>query len=206
MIFVAVSFGIYFLLMLLLITGWYRAINSRAAGFSGATKPKDLRSNSLPKRGQNLTNVIGDLTRQSYPPDLCQVLLCNDHSTDDSVNTAADAIRNATNFQVVHSPGQGKKQALTYAIGMAAGHIVVTTDADCRLPENWLVTISAAFDNPAVEMVFGGVRVLPAASFFFGPSGTGVFKPGRLRCCYTRVWLSHPLQCRLTWHFASQLL
>ncbi len=48
----------------------------------------------------------------------------------------------------------------------AGGEIIVTTDADCRLPIHWLQSIATSFHEGNVKMVFGGVRIKEDKSFF----------------------------------------
>jgi biofilm PGA synthesis N-glycosyltransferase PgaC len=166
MIFVVVSFGIYFLLLVLLIAGWQRAEKQPAPETGTLANKKITVIVPFRNEAENLAGVIGDLQRQKYPPTLYEVVLCNDHSTDESASLAESAISRTPNFRVIHSRGDGKKQALAYAIESASGEIVATTDADCRLPENWTAAIAGAFADPSVNMVFGAVSIAPENTFF----------------------------------------
>ena len=49
---------------------------------------------------------------------------------------------------------------------LGEGEIIVTTDADCRLPIHWLQAIHSSFYDAKVKMVFGGVRMKEGKHFF----------------------------------------
>lgn len=57
---------------------------------------------------------------------------------------------------MVFSP---KKKALTLAVAQANGTIIVTTDADCIVPPDWLRHIAAALSEPGQVMLTGPVAI-----------------------------------------------
>ena len=59
---------------------------------------------------------------------------------------------------------KGKKAALKIAITMAKGEIILTTDADCILPQDWLSAMASVFDNDTV-MVLGHSLLLKRKSW-----------------------------------------
>ena len=55
----------------------------------------------------------------------------------------------------VSGPHAGKCTKLNQAAGIARGEVVLITDDDCRVPEDWADSLAAAFENPLVGVVFG---------------------------------------------------
>ena len=163
---VIIVFGFYFLLLLVLLRGWRIA---KAKKFPRLDRAKKLRITVVvPFRNeeQNLVDIIRDLIHQNYHAEGFEVLLCNDHSEDGSVQRAKKELSGLGNFRVINSPKPGKKSAISYAIENATGEIIATTDADCRLPENWLTRINDSFQDPDVKMIFGGVKIREDGTFF----------------------------------------
>ena len=62
-------------------------------------------------------------------------------------------------FQNKNPGGSPKKAAIETAIRAAAHDFILTTDADCNLPENWLQELSTRIDQTAATVVAGPVRI-----------------------------------------------
>ena len=177
-------FGFYFVGMLLLLTGWQQSLVGKSLL---PIEPISFRKITIvvPFRNEEacIANVIEDMIGQDYRPEYMEVILVDDHSTDRSseiisrcLSTIAPttgrgdggSISGRTQFRCVSLPEgkQGKKQAITHGVELAGGEIIVTTDADCRLPIQWLRSILLSFHDVNVKMVFGGVRIKEDKSFF----------------------------------------
>ena len=97
----------------------------------------------------------------SYSAHWYEIIVVNDHSED---QTALVAERYATRgVRLIHSQNglEGKKNALLAGIQQAGGAWVVTTDADCILPEHWLQLLTSATQTPGVVAVAGPVLFSP---------------------------------------------
>jgi cellulose synthase/poly-beta-1,6-N-acetylglucosamine synthase-like glycosyltransferase len=99
----------------------------------------------IPARNEeeNIGSVLTALKSQTYPGHLFEVIVVDDHSTD---NTAR--IVNGFSFVKLvtlqsNNINSYKKKAIETGIAAANGDLVVTTDADCTLEGNWLRTIAA---------------------------------------------------------------
>lgn len=93
---------------------------------------------------------LKSLRQQSYPVDRYQVILVDDHSEDDTAAIATDVAKEFVQLTVVEledsSPDVApKKAALQLGISLARGEIILTTDADCHVPQEWIETIIANF-------------------------------------------------------------
>lgn len=95
----------------------------------------------LPQLIQSLSN----LTYKHY-----KVILVNDHSSDYFEETLPIL---PENFELIQNNGDGKKSALTTGIKHARTDWIVTTDADCNHPANWLQSIALQTTNH--DMIIG---------------------------------------------------
>jgi poly-beta-1,6-N-acetyl-D-glucosamine synthase len=161
-------FGIYFVLVLLLIAGWQLTVEKREQ--KPETKRNFKISVILPFRNEsdNLSAILEGLTKQSYPRDYFEVILVDDHSSDDFDLIIDSFLSTNSNFRLlklVHNH-QGKKAALALGIENAKGEIMVTTDADCSASPDWLTTINESFSSEKIMMAIGAVKIEPNASYF----------------------------------------
>lgn len=152
LIFFTVIFGLYSLLILYYWKGWVSIPDFRSviSDFRPTTRI------SVIIAARNEEEFIGvcldSVCRQSYPEHLFEVLVVDDHSTD---NTAA-LVKNYADKNVklislkdfvTDDLNSYKKKAIEIAIQQAAGELIVTTDADCFVKENWLQTIAAFYEE-----------------------------------------------------------
>jgi cellulose synthase/poly-beta-1,6-N-acetylglucosamine synthase-like glycosyltransferase len=106
----------------------------------------------IPARNEekNLPVLLDSLLAQSYPPELFEIMVMDDHSTDET--TAI--VKKYTNCTLIHlkdfiPPGEinsYKKKAIEIGIQQSKGQLIVTTDADCLVPPNWLQTMAAFYE------------------------------------------------------------
>lgn len=102
---------------------------------------------------RNEEDVIGacirSLLAQDYPGDF-EIILVDDHSTDNTVANARSAGENAIKLLTPSEsevPYQGKKEAMAAGIRMARGEVILMTDADCIVPKTWVSELSGAIRN-----------------------------------------------------------
>jgi cellulose synthase/poly-beta-1,6-N-acetylglucosamine synthase-like glycosyltransferase len=96
----------------------------------------------------NLDILLQSLLNINYPKDLFEILLVNDSSTDDSVKKIKAFINKNSidNFFVLESIRKTvspKKDAINTAITTSKYEWIVTTDADCEVPDTWLQTFNS---------------------------------------------------------------
>ena len=107
----------------------------------------------VPMRNEQavVADCIASLRAQSYPQDRMRVLLVDDHSEDETVAAARDAIGGDERFRVLHlgSAEAGKKDAITAGVRASEDDIIVTTDADCRHAPQWLMLLLQPFTEGA---------------------------------------------------------
>lgn len=145
-LFYAISIG-------LLIYGFSKIKNYNSIGL----KPKTTFTIVVPFRNEaeNLPLLLESLSKLNYPMDLFEVILVDD-SSDFRFQTAdfRFQVKTIDNVRVSNSP---KKDAITTAIPLVKTNWIITTDADCVLNENWLLTLDNYIQTHEVSMIAGAV-------------------------------------------------
>ena len=93
----------------------------------------------------NLPQILESIQSLKYPKHLFEVIFVDDFSDDDSVNIInvhlPNKPTNGIDFSIINNISKTnapKKDAITAAINLAKFEWMITTDADCVLPEYWL--------------------------------------------------------------------
>ena len=115
-----------------------------------------------------LPRLIEDLSQQTYPKDLFEVIVVDDYSTD---NTAAlsknfDGVRLRMILPDVPPESSSKKVAITSGIMKAKGQLMVITDADCRVKKEWIETLSGFYQSNATVFIAAPVKFTHDNSFY----------------------------------------
>ncbi len=107
---------------------------------------------------ENLANCLGSLLNQIYPKELYEVILIDDNSTDNTLSMARAFAERDGRLKVLsaseHNNLTGKQNALDTGIGSSKGEIILTTDADCQPPPEWIENMVGEFD-PEAGLVAG---------------------------------------------------
>ncbi len=113
----------------------------------------------------NITACLESLKGQSYPKENFEVIVIDDHSEDSTIEITEKIIAERGNWKIrklenlVDRPKTSfKKQAITKGIELATGSLVVTLDADCVAPEDWLLTIAQFYEATNSKMIVMPVR------------------------------------------------
>ena len=92
---------------------------------------------------ENIGKLLLSLEKQTYSRHLFEVIVVDDHSTDNTaliVQGFAFVKPIKLEFDNINSY---KKKAIETGIAASSGDLIITTDADCIVNENWLKTIAA---------------------------------------------------------------
>jgi cellulose synthase/poly-beta-1,6-N-acetylglucosamine synthase-like glycosyltransferase len=86
----------------------------------------------------NIGECLNALKQQEYPDDHYQIVVIDDHSTDETVKAVGHHA--SPNLTLLHLPGnqRGKKAALEFGAAATQSEIILTTDADCQPPPEWV--------------------------------------------------------------------
>ena len=118
---------------------------------------------------KNINGLLKDLVNQNYPDELYEVILVNDHSEDSTTQIIDHFCSNYKNFRLIQLQENlsGKKEAIETGIRNAAGKLIVTTDADCRVGNKWISTIEAYyFESDKPKMIIGLVDIMSEDTFY----------------------------------------
>ena len=101
---------------------------------------------------QNIGKCIKHLVSQTYKPELLEIILVNDRSTDSTEKIISDWARRYPLIRKIDIkyPAKNigpKKNALAHGIAAATGDILFFTDADCRPPDRWIEKTMPHFEN-----------------------------------------------------------
>lgn len=161
MLFLIIISSIYFLAISFLIYGF-----DKIKTFESITlKPKTKFTIIVPFRNEteNLPVLLDSLSKLNYPMELFEVILVDDDSEEVfSLQPSVFSFRVIKNIRVSNSP---KKDAIVTAMNIVNTDWVITTDADCVVNANWLLTIDNYIQNHEVAMLAGAVTYDCSNSF-----------------------------------------
>jgi cellulose synthase/poly-beta-1,6-N-acetylglucosamine synthase-like glycosyltransferase len=113
----------------------------------------------------NLPFLLSDISAQTYSPDLFELIIIDDNSSDSTFKVAS-GFSKIKNLKVLNNTGIGKKTAIKTGVRASAGTLIITTDADCRMGKNWLKTIVSFYDENNPEMIICPVKLDSSRDFF----------------------------------------
>jgi glycosyltransferase involved in cell wall biosynthesis len=125
----------------------------------------------IPARNEekNIHACLASVINQSYPKELYEIIVVDDHSTDSTVQIVQSF--KAPNIKLLplkdfigKETNAYKKKGIEVAISQANGTLIITTDADCTAPENWLQTIAHFAGCHKLEQKF--FRALSVTRFY----------------------------------------
>jgi len=107
--------------------------------------------------GKNINELIHHLKKLDYSPEMYEVILVDDCSTDDTLSKMKEQTESINNFSILSTKTQGasgKREALSLGIHYSKYPYILITDADCRPEKSWLRSYSRKFEQ-GYEMLFG---------------------------------------------------
>ncbi|WBL22807.1 glycosyltransferase family 2 protein [Zunongwangia sp. HRR-M8] len=162
LIFVILIAILYAALMLAFLKGW----NSLKSSTDNYEPPKTRFSIIIPFRNEaeNLPDLLESLAILNYPFELFEILLINDESEDDSEKIIAEFIEtqpqlNLKVLQNHRNSNSPKKDAIKTAIEIAQFEYILTTDADCKVPQNWLQSFNTEILENKSVMIAAPVMI-----------------------------------------------
>lgn len=125
--------------------------------------PKTFFSIVIPARNEaaNIGNCLQSIVTQKYNTALFEIIVVDDHSTDDTATIVAQWQQQHSNILLIKLQDEitgeilnsYKKKAIENAISYTKGNWIITTDADCIAAENWLNTLDAFIQQNNVVFV-----------------------------------------------------
>jgi len=109
---------------------------------------------------KNISNILSDLINQTYPSEIFEVIVVDDHSTDRTAEIVSQIAADYSNIKIIKAQKDNtgrlvaKKNAIYQGIKNSSGEIILSTDADCRIQAGWIETMVSYFMED-VGMVVG---------------------------------------------------
>jgi len=166
--------------------------------FSPQTKVSIL----IPARNEaeNILSCIQSILKQNYPSHLFEIILIDDHSDDGTAKIIQQL--NQPNIQILalkdfvknrEALTSFKKKAIEIAIKHSNGELIITTDADCIVPKNWLNHIVSLYEKEQPKFIAAPVNFYNEKSLFekfqsldfigmMGVTGAGITKQFMSMC------------------------
>lgn len=119
-----------------------------------------------------LPALLESMLLLSYPKEYFEIIFVDDDSDDTSVDLITSFWTNTNNpltdFKVIRNKrtsNSPKKDALTLAISQAKYDWIVTTDADCVLPEYWLNSFDEFIQKHSPQMIVAPITYTKPQGF-----------------------------------------
>ena len=163
--------GAYYLLIMLVFSGLRKTRNSGIQDESYHTKITVI----IPAKNEatNILHLLNDLLHQKFPLELLEVILIDDGSTDKTNSIANNFAADNPGFPLSVlkiEPGDkfsgSKKQAIKSAMASSSGELILATDADTCIGENWISSMVSYYEKFHPEMILGPVAYAEEKSFF----------------------------------------
>ena len=131
-----------------------------------AFQPKTKVTIIIPARNEekNIKDCLSSVCQQNFPVNLFEVLLVDDHSTDQTSSIANEL--GFTNLKVItladhigkNKIQSFKKIGIATAITQSTGTLIVTTDADCVVNPNWLNYLVSFYEAHSYKFIAAPVN------------------------------------------------
>ncbi|MBT8318288.1 MAG: glycosyltransferase [Lutibacter sp.] len=139
-----------------------------------AIAPKHSFSIVIPFRNEaaNLGQLLNSISLLKYPSHLFEVILVNDESDDDYSLIIENFKHQFSSLNIIllntiRTSNSPKKDAINLAIKKSKYDWVVTTDADCCAPNNWLTLFNQTIINKEPVFISGPVKFHTKKQFLF---------------------------------------
>lgn len=137
--------------IILLYRKWF--LKLKPFTIAASFQPQTTFSVIIPARNEenNIGNCIQSILQQKYPSSLFEIIIIDDHSTDNTSKVVQQFQQQYSNIRLIKLADEldgkalnsYKKKAIEKAIGYSNGDWIITTDADCIVKENWLASFAA---------------------------------------------------------------
>ncbi len=118
---------------------------------------------------EKIKNTIDDILAQNYPKNLLQLIIVDDHSDDKTPEIILSYANQGVELLKLNAEqplNSYKKKAITEAIKISKGDLIITTDADCRMAPDWLNTIVSYYEQHDFKLISSPVAYFEEKNFF----------------------------------------
>ncbi|MEB0262577.1 MULTISPECIES: glycosyltransferase family 2 protein [unclassified Mucilaginibacter] len=159
--------GLYLLVVAYLIRGW-AALKRPPISTSGFTTKVTILI-AARNEAARIRLTIDDIIAQDYPKQLTEIIIVDDHSTDDTANIIRSYAAQGVKLLQLNEDkplNSYKKKAIAEAIALSQGELMVCTDADCRMGTKWLSSVVGYYEMHQPVMISSPVTYFEEKSLF----------------------------------------
>ncbi len=120
----------------------------------------------IPARNEeeNIDVVLNSLLQQNYSKDFFEIIVVNDFSEDKTATVVKNYLQ--PNIRLIEMKNfiddkflSSKKKSIETAIENTDAELIITTDADCLMNENWLSTLVEFYETTNCKMIVAPVLI-----------------------------------------------
>ena len=154
---------LFLLIVYSLLIDYYRRSWNRLQSFSIGGENHENISVVIAVRDEevNIGKLIEALKHQDYPANMFEVIVVDDHSADETWTILNEVEPTTFKLHLLQLPVGifGKKAAIELGIRSANGDLILTTDADCKVPERWISAFASFHRNTAAKFIAAPVKM-----------------------------------------------
>lgn len=118
----------------------------------------------------NLPDLLNSFIALNYPKNMTEFILINDQSNDTSERLIKEfqALHKTINLVLINNQSQSgspKKDAIESGVNRASNPWIITTDADCVVPVNWLQSFNDFICSDSPKMIVAPVTYFNGNTF-----------------------------------------
>ncbi len=117
------------------------------------------------KGPSEMEGLLRDLSVQNYNHIDYEVIIADDSGGKWNTSTGPVEVP-YPEVKIIPNPGKGKKSALLSAVIAAGGELVITTDDDCRVGPDWLLSIATFYKKNNPDMILCPVELTGKDNLF----------------------------------------
>ncbi len=158
--------GVYVVLVCYMRKGWFAL-----PFFSKQRIAKTKVSVLIAARNEeaNIGRTLSSILAQDFPRELLEIIVVDDHSTDNTSAIVQSFSAQGVKLLKLNESeplNSYKKKAISEAIAIATGELIVTTDADCRMGQHWLASVVGYTEENNCSLVSSPVVYSEERTFF----------------------------------------
>lgn len=107
----------------------------------------------------NIVNILRQLVNQDYNKKKYEIIIIDDHSTDNTFQLVNQFINEISNVQIrlIKATGEGKKNAINHGVSLSSKQLIITTDGDCNVKTGWIKSIVNFYNSSDCSLIIGPV-------------------------------------------------
>lgn len=176
MVYVLIISGLLVFLYCIIILLYNNWFNKLSVYKSAKSKESIFFTVIIPARNEenNIGNLLQSILNNNYNAHLLEIIVIDDYSTDNTLSVIKEWQKQSSFVQFIEMKdlvpeeekiNSYKKLAIQKAVERAKGEYIITTDADCIVPEKWLYNFNAFILEKDAFFIAAPVRFINDGSF-----------------------------------------